>query len=193
MAGAMIQVRAALDRWRNAAVDGEQLMVVNRLVAGLLVLAFNVWAQQRGLTSGFPLIAAGVYLLLGGLIGLHLFVRTVVSTPRRIAALLHDCAAISYELHIAGGAAAWLFAGYPWVIFGNGFRFGSRFHGLCMVATTAGFLLMSAVTPFWIDQPALVLGGVISLAVVPLYALALIKRLSQAMHQAEEASRAKSL
>jgi two-component system sensor histidine kinase RpfC len=193
MAGAMTHFRAVLERWRCAAVGGEQLMVVNRFIAGLLVLAFNAWAAPRGLTSGFPLVASGIYMLLGWLIGLHLLARPVVSAPRRIAALVLDCGAISYELHVGGGAAAWLFAGYPWVIFGNGFRFGSSFQGFGMVVTTAGFLLMSAVTPFWSSQPALVLGGVISLAIVPLYALALIKRLSWLTHQAEEASRVKSL
>jgi two-component system sensor histidine kinase RpfC len=184
---------AILERWRGAAVDGEQVMVVNRFIAGLLVLGFNAWAAPRGLMSGFPLIASATYLLLGWLIGLHLIIRPIVSSPRRIAAMLLDCAAISYELHAGGGTAAWLFASYLWVIFGNGFRFGSRFQALGMVVTTVGFLVVAAYTPFWRNQPALVIGGVVSLAIVPLYALALIKRLSQATLQAEEANRAKSL
>jgi two-component system sensor histidine kinase RpfC len=185
--------KIALQRWRGAAVDGEQAMVMNRFIAGLLVLAFNTWAVPRGLTSGVPLIASAIYLLLGGLIGVHLIIRPVVSTPRRVAAMLLDCGAISYELYAGGGAAAWLFASYLWVVFGNGFRFGSRFQALGMVVTTIGYLVVVAFTPFWRDQPALVIGGVVSLAIVPLYALALIKRLSRATQQAEEANRAKSL
>lgn len=189
----MTPVKRARNWWRRLAADGEQQMVVNRFVVGIFALLFNLWVAQRGLVSGLPLVAPCVYIVLGWLVMLHLLLHPAPSVGRRVIALVLDCAGASYELHIGGGATVWQFSGYLWIIFGNGFRFGSRFQVYAMLTATAGFALMVAVTPYWRDQPALMAGGIISLTVVPLYALALIKRLSQARQQAEEASRAKSL
>lgn len=186
-------LRLAVERWRIASSGGEQSMALNRTIVGIFALCFNYWAKSRGLMSGCPVIAPCVYLLVGAGITLHLLARPLPDNRRRFAAMLLDCGAASYELHIGGAATVWQFAGYLWIIFGNGFRFGARFQIYTMSAATVGFLIMAIVTPFWRDQPAQLFGGIVSLTVVPLYALALINRLSRAIDQAEEASRAKSL
>jgi len=189
----MPPVKQARLWWRRISADGEQQMVANRFLVGIFALLFNLWAASRGLMCGLALVAPCLYIALGLLVALHLSLRPASSVGRRMAALVLDCAAASYELHIGGSATVWQFSGFLWIIFGNGFRFGSRFQVYAMLVATAGFALMVAGTPYWRDQPALMAGGLISLTVVPLYALALIKRLSQARQQAEEASRAKSL
>jgi two-component system sensor histidine kinase RpfC len=104
-----------------------------------------------------------------------------------------DCGAASYELHIGGSATMWQFAGYLWIVFGNGFRFGTSALRLSMIVALCGFNLMVVTTPYWRDHPAEVVGGFISLTIVPFYALTLIKRLSEAREAAEMASQAKSL
>jgi two-component system sensor histidine kinase RpfC len=48
-------------------------------------------------------------------------------------------------------------------------------------------------TPFWFDQAYLSAGGIVGLLVLPLYAGTLIRKLSLAKQQAEEANQAKSL
>jgi two-component system sensor histidine kinase RpfC len=189
----MTSISHVVDKWRGIAADGEQQMVVNRFLVGIFALSFNLWATHRGLLSGMPLVAPCLYILLGWLIALHLLVRQAPSVRRRMAALILDCFATSYELHIGGAATVWQFAGYLWIIFGNGFRFGSRFQVYAMLVATAGFCAMAEVTPFWSMQPAQLFGGIISLTIVPLYALVLIRRLSQARQQAEEANQAKTL
>jgi two-component system, sensor histidine kinase RpfC len=185
--------RRALKQWRSIDADGEQQMVRNRFIAGVFALVFNIWAIPRGLVSGAPLVAPILYIVLGWLVGLHLVIRLTPSVRRRVLALILDCGAASYELHVGGAATVWQFSGFLWIIFGNGFRFGSRFQVCAMLVATTGFCTMAAVTPYWSGQPAQMFGGIVSLTVVPLYALALIKRLSQARKQAEEASQAKSL
>jgi two-component system, sensor histidine kinase RpfC len=185
--------KRVLTQWRDRAADGEPQMVVNRFAAGLLVLSFNEWFMPHGAAAGLPLLLTDLYILLGWLIALHMLLRPGLTTRRRLAALVLDCSAVSYELHIGGAITAWIFAGYLWTIFGNGFRFGARFHGYAMLGATIGFCAMTAFTPYWHSQPALFFGGILTLAVVPLYALTLIERLSQARRQAEEANRAKSL
>ena len=186
-------VKRARSWWRNAAPDAEPQMVINRFIAGMIVLSFNIWTLPKGWLTGWPLTAVVIYLLVGGLIGAHMVLRPNAFTARRIAAMAVDIGALSYETHIGGDTTAWLFAGYVWIIFGNGFRFGPRYQIYAMLAATAGFYGMTMVTPFWRDQPALTVGGIVTVAGIPLYALALIKRLSFARKQAEEANRAKSL
>jgi len=187
------QFKHAFTWWRNAAPDAEPQMVINRFIAGMLVLLFNIWALPKGWLSGWPIFAATLYLAAGGVLAAHMLLRPNATTIRRLLALATDCGALSYEAHIGGGATAWLFAGYVWVIFGNGFRFGPRYHLYAMAAATASFSAMALVTPFWRDQPSLAVGGIFTIAGIPLYALTLIKRLSHARQQAEEANRAKSL
>jgi two-component system sensor histidine kinase RpfC len=56
-----------------------------------------------------------------------------------------------------------------------------------------GFATVIAPTPFWLENPYLSAGLLIGLLVLPLYTSTLIRKLSLAKQQAEEASQAKSL
>jgi two-component system sensor histidine kinase RpfC len=188
------QHAARLRTLRQAvAANNEHQMVFNRFAAGALVLGFKLWAMPHGVLTGLPLLSASLYLLLGLLILAHLIAFPPPSRMRRLLALLLDLGAVSYELYIGGGATAWLFPAYLWVIFGNGFRFGPRFLLAAMALSIGGFGCVVAATPFWSDKPSLVAGVMIGLVILPLYALALITSLSKARREAEQASHAKSL
>lgn len=193
MPGGVTPHRSAFAQWWHIGADGEQQMALNRFVAGICTILFNLWAARHGLLSGYPLLAPAVYVLLGAAIGLHLLARPVPSSSRRLLALVLDCGGVAYELHIGGPATVWQFSAFLWIIFGNGFRFGSGFQIYATLVATAAFCAMAALTPYWYNQPSQVFGAFITLTLVPLYALTLIKRLSQARQDAEEASRAKSL
>jgi two-component system sensor histidine kinase RpfC len=175
------------------AANNEYQMAFNRFAAGALVLGFNIWAIPQGVLTGLPLLSASLYLLLGLPILAHLVAYPRPSRTRRALALLLDIGAVSYELSIGGGATAWLFPAYLWVIFGNGFRFGPRFLLAAMTVSIGSFAGVVAVTPFWSDMPSLVAGVMVGLVILPLYALALITSLSKARREAEQASHAKSL
>ncbi len=179
--------------WKDMDAAGERQMAVNRLIAGALILAFNLWAGRRGLLTGMPVTAAVTYLAFG-MAGLgHLAAFPSPARTRRIASLLLDITAVCYELGIGGGSTAWLFPALVWVVFGNGFRFGAGVLLAAMGLSLAGFAAVALATPFWRAQPALVLGVLCSLIVLPLYALSLLTSLSKARKQAEQASHAKSL
>jgi two-component system sensor histidine kinase RpfC len=179
--------------WGAATGNNESQMVFNRLAAGLLVLGYNLWAVPRGLLAGWPLLSVSLYLLLGAVVFVHMLARPAPSRERRLVALLLDIVAVSYELHIGGGATAWLFPAFIWVVFGNGFRFGPRFLLTAMGLSILSFAAVAVATPFWSGQPELAAGVVIGLIVLPLYALTLITSLSKARLQAERANQAKSL
>ncbi|MFT8674559.1 MAG: response regulator [Acetobacter sp.] len=169
-------------------------MAINRFIAGLLVFLFNLYGLGNDLTAASHLRAGALaYLGLGLLLLGYCIVAPRSIRLRRVVAMLLDFGAVSYELHIGGWSTAWLSPAYLWVIFGNGFRFGSGFLLLAMGIGTVAFGLMLWSTPFWHLQPPLAVGMLAGVIIVPLYALALIRKLSQARRQAEEASQAKSL
>ncbi len=195
MSASLARLRGALGRGRlHLPPDREHEMAINRLIAGVFVLGFNVFADTDGwLDPGWHLAAPALYLGGGLLLLVHMMIRPVTAPWRRVAALALDVGSVSFEMHIGGAATAWLYPAYLWTIFGNGFRFGARYLLAAMFAAVAGFGLVIAATPFWTRQPSLAAGLVIGMLILPLYALALIRRLSQARQQAEEASQAKSM
>ena len=81
---------------------------------------------------------------------------------------------------------------YLWVIFGNGFRFGLNTSSSRPLVSVAGFSIVMATAEYWRAHLHLAGGLLAGLIVLPLYAATLIRKLSAARQQAEEASRAKS-
>ncbi len=195
MRRAVARLRGALQRRGFRLPDNrEHEMAINRLVAGSLVLVFNVvTASHQWLEAAWQVWAPLLYLGVGVLLLLHMTLGPAASRMRRVLAFSIDIGAVSFELHVGGAATAWLYPGYLWTIFGNGFRFGGRFLIAAMFASIAAFGLVIVVTPFWASQPSLSAGLVLGMLILPLYALALIWRLSQARRQAEEANQAKSM
>ena len=168
-------------------------MLLNRIIAGIMVLVFNLLAPTEVRLGATALIPALIYLILGLAIAAHAIAYPVASLPRVMVGMALDIVAVSYEMHLGGAATAWLFPAYLWTVFGNGFRFGASALRTAMLGSLAGFAAVVATTPFWHDQPALSVGVLVGLVILPAYALALIRRLSAARQQAEAANRAKSL
>ncbi|HTJ88630.1 MAG TPA: ATP-binding protein [Acidocella sp.] len=186
------QLRTLRATWRSRPIRDDLEMVINRFIAGLLVVLFNIWLRAHAQVPFYLLCVPLPYLVANGALLAHALAWPDRTDSRRIGAVLLDCAAISYEAHLGGGEAGWLVAGFLWVIFGNGFRFGVRLQAYAMLASLVGYGGVVATTPYWRSQPSLCFGMMLCLAVVPLYAMALVKRLSQARLEAEAASRAKS-
>jgi two-component system sensor histidine kinase RpfC len=174
--------------------DLEHEMSINRLAGGLLILTVICWLGPARVPHFEEcLITSCVYLGLGILLFVHLLVRPATSRPRKVSALLLDLGTLSYGLHIQGGVMAWLYPAYLWITFGNGFRFGGRYLLAATGLSASGFGFAVATNPFWLDHAYLSAGLACGLVVLPLYALTLINKLSQARRAAEEANRAKSL
>ena len=180
-------------RLRAISTDGDSVMALNRLLAGLVSFPFNLRVATAGGLGALPVILDIAYIFSGLGLWLHhrLFPRHTFW--RRAVALPLDVLAGSYELHIGGAATAWVFPAYLWIIFGNGFRFGSGFLLAAMALSIVSFAVVAETTQFWIHAGSMATGVIVGLIVLPLYALALIRRLSIATRLAEAASRAKSL
>ena len=81
---------------------------------------------------------------------------------------------------------------YLWVIFGNGFRYGTPYLVLAATASTLGFGLVITNNPYWQEHVPLGIGLLTGLVVLPAYVAMLLARLNQATQQAIEANQAKS-
>jgi len=81
---------------------------------------------------------------------------------------------------------------FLWVTLGNGFRYGEKYLYLSCIVSLAGFGTVVAVTPYWSGNIELSIGLAATLLVIPAYSGILIRRLNEALHRADAASRAKS-
>jgi two-component system sensor histidine kinase RpfC len=171
--------------------DHELEMSVNRLVFAGLGVAFLLVADHAKDTAA--LAAMGLYFILTFGIFADILRRPRICQVRRVFALLLDCVILSWQLHLGGERVALFYPVYLWVIFGNGFRFGVRALLIAVPVAALSFLAVILSTPFWRGLPYLSAGLLIGLVVLPAYAGALIRKLSQAMAAAEEANKAKSL
>ena len=139
-----------------------------------------------------PLFAVSVLgVLCGWLLFVHLLVHAEPSLARRAAACVTDIAFISVYLHIGKELAAPWFPVYVWVIIGFGFRFGVRPLLASAALSLVSFAVVFATTPYWRHQPAIAAGVVLALILLPAYTANLVRMLTTAKAQAEEANAAK--
>ncbi len=169
-------------------------MSFNRLALCLIIFCYLMVlvvsgsggiTQQLVLMFLYPAVAVGIFL--------HILWRPQRSYTRRYFALVLDIATLSYQLHIGGEIASVFFPLYLWTVLGNGFRFGLNALLAATFVALAGFASVVVTTPFWFEQGYLSAGGLVGLLVLPLYSGTLIRKLSYAKQQAEEANQAKSL
>ncbi|WP_165217062.1 hybrid sensor histidine kinase/response regulator [Affinirhizobium pseudoryzae] len=178
--------------------DTEHELTANRLLISSTILIYLVIAQALGSEAAasalaiaalpvflFELFAAGVFI--------HILLFPGVSPIRRMAGIFADISMFSYGLHASGEAGAAMFLVYFWAVLGNGFRFGVFYLTVATVTAVVAFLAVYQTTLFWQQQPMVSLGLVGALIVIPAYCSKLIRKLSQAKREAEEASQAKSL
>jgi two-component system sensor histidine kinase RpfC len=169
--------------------DGEHEIVINRLVIGILVLGYVMFAEPFTPVFYF----ATLFATAATAFFVHMLWRPGASEARCAIGRFVDLGALSYGIHLGDATTAILYPLYLWVIFGNGFRFGLPALRSAALIGVTGFGLAIATTPFWHDNVQLSIGLLVGLIVLPAYAGTLIKKLSRAKLAAEEASRAKSL
>jgi len=171
---------------------GDYVMVFNRFAAGCLMLA-ACWVLGPALpfhTWGLPIAgwtACGLLLLM------QMRILPGATALRRSVAIGLDVAGVSIMLAAGGEATSFIYVVYLWVIIGNGFRFGSRYIFAASLASTAGFAVVIALSPFWRGHLGLSLGLMAGILVLPAYSFALIRQVAEARLQAERADQAKSL
>jgi two-component system sensor histidine kinase RpfC len=173
--------------------DSEHEMTINRLVFSLLILSYLLVAVFTGKSDvREPLVTISAYFAFSAGFFIHILLRPGISVPRRVLAMFVDLVTLSYGLHVGNEITSLLYPIYLWTIFGNGFRFGLKYLFLSTAISVAGFSVVVATTDYWWSHLYLAGGLLTGLIILPLYAATLIRKLSAARQQAEQASQAKS-
>lgn len=153
------------------------------------------------LTQGEGEISAGLSMAMvaagsAALIGLAMIAVLSRSrahvVPLRYLGIVTDMTAISVGMAGANEGGVPMIGVYLWVTVGNGFRFGPRYLMAAYWLQLIGFGLQLVLVPFWITHRAIGLGLLLALAIVPLYVLVLLSRLTAQKDAAEQLSNAKS-
>lgn len=178
--------------------DTEHELTANRLLLSSTFLIYLVVSHLMGSDSATTAlqIAAMPALLfeaIAGALFLHLLIAPGVSHVRRLIGIFADLGLFSFGLHISGEAGAAFILVYFWAVLGNGFRFGLTYLTIAAVTALACFGIVYLNTPFWQEQTSVSIGLAAALIVIPAYTSKLVRKLSEAKQQAEEASRSKSL
>lgn len=188
--------RAFLRRGPEQAVENEQEMAANRMVI-ITILYGGVLLFGAGDASlGFDFLTLLYCLYLGSGLGVYLHVRRAPQTRtwRQIVAMSIDVSALTYVAwHFGPMLAGFLYAAYLLIIYGYGFRYGVRWLVASSIVSIGAFAVVVGFAPAWRDSGMMGGGVLIGLAIIPLYALKLVRNLWQAKAKAEESSHAKSM
>jgi signal transduction histidine kinase len=125
--------------------------------------------------------------------------RPGVNNLRRRAAVALDMSAITVLMLSSGEIGVVLYGLYPWVVLGNGFRFGRWYLHYAQALAIAGYAAVWLLSPFWSNHTALGIALLLVLIAVPWYVSLLLaglhaanQRLQEARREAEAANAAKS-
>ena len=114
------------------------------------------------------------------------------SRVRKVVGVVCDIGETTFGLLMFGPTTAPLYVVYLWVIFGNGFRFGTPYLVLATTLSTLGFATVIVFNAYWHEHLPLAIGLLIGLVILPAYVAMLLTRLNLAKQQAIEANQAKS-
>ena len=146
-----------------------ELAVLRVLVAALLfgfALAIEAALPHRGFAADGLLVAASALIIAWVL--LLCVIRWPVAAPlRRDGTMLLDIAVFSAFLHFGGGGVAGWYPFYLLMISYNGLRFGLRALLDSALAAILGFAAVVLSTEIWRIEPALSIGLLLALAVIP--------------------------
>ncbi len=182
-------------RLRNRTDSEHEQAIVRIVIVGLLFLFFLIH-PAGGPGAEFTLepgaYVAGGYLVLSVIYIVLILLWPKTAPVRRLTAMVTDFTTISVLMYLGGEAAAPFYPIYLWIALGNGFRYGLPYLGASVVASVCGFSAVVLTTSFWREEWPLGVGLLVALIVLPGYSATLIKKLTEAKAQAEEANQAKS-
>jgi two-component system sensor histidine kinase RpfC len=111
-----------------------------------------------------------------------------VNTPRRLFGILVDAGAITFALFYAGAGGATLVGAYLFFILGNGFRYGRVYLQASQALCLIGFSVAVFAVPWWRQQdPAVPIGWMVAMVIIPPYVGALAARMKADRVRAEQA------
>lgn len=177
--------------------DSEPEQAKLRLAIGFIVVLYICipWKSDETLVDTVTSVAGLATLAYYGsalLIFVAIAINPVQSQIRRICGALLDMGSLSWLMYYTGVEAVWLFVIYPWVILGNGFRFGLTNLYISQAISIVGFSAVIIWGEYWQQNLEFGISLLLTICLLPLYAGFLIKKLHAAVDMAKQANEAKS-
>ncbi|MCC7325396.1 MAG: response regulator [Burkholderiales bacterium] len=176
---------------RNADIEQAWLRV-SICALGFVYVCVLIWNEgmTAGLAMGLAASSGNALIGLGAIAWLRRDRKHVVAL--RYLSIVSDNTALTLGMAGAGEAGVAMVGVYLWVTIGNGFRFGPRYLLASYWLSILGFGLQMLFVPFWEQHRSIGVGLMIAGAILPLYVLVLINRLTAQKDAAEQLSNAKS-
>ena len=167
-----------------------RIAIVTIILVYLTLFDHGVPRTDPLLQTGILLF--GVHLIIGILLLIWILLVPTLLRPRVVLGIVTDIGSFSLAMIVTGEVGAPWWAGCLWITFGNGFRFGERYLYLSAGLSIIGFSLAILLSDYWNNNLPIAAGLMISMLVLPGYAVVLIRRLQAERQRAEEANRSKS-
>jgi two-component system sensor histidine kinase RpfC len=175
--------------------NGEHEQILLRIAFTSLILAYLSIEMLLGnpeMISMHQIIFAGCYLTFSILLATYVLFKPNPSKSRVFVSMIFDLGATTYVMLISHETGPIFFGIYLWVIVGNGIRFGAWSLITSYVSSVVGFGLVILLNDYWISNPRLSIGLMLTLILIPPYILKLRNQVNLALEEARRASKAKS-
>ena len=159
------------------------------VLIGLVAFSHFNQAITREVIIAYALIL--VYAALSALLLAAILNNKFNPIYRRLAGAWFDIGGASAFMALTSDVGVMLVAFDLWAIFGNGFRFGSKYLYHAQALSIVGFLIATQLSPYWLNHQTIGYSLILMLIVLPLYVAKLISRLHDAVHK-EELARQKA-
>jgi two-component system sensor histidine kinase RpfC len=178
--------------------EAEQALNVRPIFAiGILIYYCMPWAENETFQEVFfstPSIIGLLYFIGTLSIITAIYLNPVPSPVRRYCAMFLDIGALSIAMLLASDKSAALFGIYLWVCIGYGFRYGIRYLVDATILSLIGFSIAVLTGDYWqdVEHQKFALSYIVLLLLIPFYCGFLIRKMNNAIADANEANQAKS-
>jgi signal transduction histidine kinase/CheY-like chemotaxis protein len=163
-------------------------------VSCTVLVGMAIWFAATGsfTISTVALVYIPSFVAFSILLYLHVVNTGRVIVPRRYLAMVMDYIAITMMITLGGEIFILLFAMLIRITLGYGLRYGPAYLVAATVMALASIGVITLVTPYWREQPLMVGAFALTTLIVPTYAMALLRRVDEALQAAQTASLQKS-
>lgn len=186
------RIRARLQARDDTEHEQALIRIGVAFVMYIYLLAIPLPADDRAFIVRWVTVIFLLDLVAAAAILTHIIRWPAINPKRRLAAIVVDSVAPTSVMLVGGPSASALYPMLLWIILGHGFRYGRPYLWACAGLSVVLFGLVVLVSPAWRAIPAVSGALVASLVILPVYFAILLRKLTNAINRAEEASRAKS-
>lgn len=176
--------------------DTERSQAIVRLIVASLAtvyVAVVFFSGNMPASRAYPILLYNPLFLIISVILLALIMhRPGIYPGRRLFAMLHDYSAIGFAMVVGGEVLLPLYGAMLWVTVGNGMRYGTRYLAVATALALVSIAIIAYLTPYWRQQPYILLTLIATTLMVPAYAHVLLTQTRRASEQATAANLAKS-